>query len=265
MLMEAKAYDPIDTVQAAQPSRESRALARLTHFVSCLTTYSDLDDCLSQLALLVARIFEADTCAILLRRAADAEDQEPQLLSNHAREAKSAVAEQLEQARTAAAQVLASDRPELVQIASSAHRASPAMAAPIRIDGAVVGALCIVGPRRRRRYAAQDLHLLDIVARYVDRLVEVIQLRCLLNSRFAQLALLHEGGVPESAALAAASRSPDALAKLVARSFYREMAKAGFCSRQIINAAAEIISQITNDLDQRGSNRQPAQLPARAK
>ena len=113
----------------------------------------------------------------------------------------------------------------------------------------------IVGSDRRQRYGEQDLHLLDIVTRYIDRVVEVIQLRCLLNSRFAQLAVLGECGVPEHRTLPAASRNPDALAKLVARSFYREMAKAGFCSRQIINAASEIISQLTDSLDGKGERR----------
>ncbi len=248
-------YDLTDSEELAQPVAEAQALARLNSFLSCLATYSDLDDCLSQLALLVARIFEADTCVIVLSRAADAEDREPQVLSNHGRGPSAAAVKQLEHARLTAAYVLESDRPQLVESASSSPRASPAMGAPIRIDGSAVGALCIVGPGRRRRYAAEDLHLLDIVTRYVDRLVEVIQLRCLLNSRFAQLAVMRECGVPEAGTLPAASRNPDALAKLLARSFYREMAKAGFCSRQIINAAAEIISQLTDNLDQRGEVR----------
>jgi len=235
--------DLVQLPEAALPIADSGALARLSELTTCAASFRDIEDCVSQLVALVARIFEARTCAILLVRA-DGEGM--QTFSNHGRSVDRAAAEGIAHARRAAVRVLESGRPTL--LAAPPQDSSPAAAAPIWVDGAIVGAIGVVGPLRPMPYGAPDLRLLEIVTRFIDKSIEVIQLRCLLNSRFAQLAVLREAGVRAIDQMPAAGRNPDELARLIARSFYREMARAGFCSRQIISAATEIISQLSSNI-----------------
>ena len=72
-------------------------------------------------------------------------------------------------------------------------------------------------------------------------------LRKLVRSRLAQMAVARQG---EQAALRLTDGGvpPSRLAKMLAKSFYKDMAAAGFSSGQIIEAASEIIGQISGDL-----------------
>jgi L-methionine (R)-S-oxide reductase len=47
-----------------------------------------------------------------------------------------------------------------------------------------------------------------------------------------------------------AYRNPEDVAKILARSFFREMTKAGFESAQIVGAASELIDQLNHQLQQ---------------
>ncbi len=52
------------------------------------------------------------------------------------------------------------------------------------------------------------------------------------------------------ASLGSAFHNPDQVAKIYAKSFYKEMARGGFGANQIISAASEIISQLNDNLEQ---------------
>ena len=83
----------------------------------------------------------------------------------------------------------------------------------------------------------------------------------ILNSRFAQLALLHEAEKSlEPLGVGAAVHNPDQVAKILAKSFYKEMTRAGLGSNQIISAASEIISQLSGSL-QRDNKRLARGVP----
>jgi hypothetical protein len=69
----------------------------------------------------------------------------------------------------------------------------------------------------------------------------VVQLQNLLKSRFAQLALAKESEALAGAMIPSGQDSGK-VAKFVARTFYRELTKAGFGAEQIIDTATEIIS-----------------------
>jgi hypothetical protein len=66
----------------------------------------------------------------------------------------------------------------------------------------------------------------------------------LLDSRFAQLALLQEARDQVGDKVRLAYRNPEDAAKILARSFFKEMTKAGFESGQIVSAATELIEQL---------------------
>jgi hypothetical protein len=76
-----------------------------------------------------------------------------------------------------------------------------------------------------------------------------VQLQHVLASRFAQLALLRETRANLGEAMEKAVENPDQLARILAKSFFREMTRTGFSTGQIINASSEIIAQLSSSLD----------------
>jgi hypothetical protein len=90
--------------------------------------------------------------------------------------------------------------------------------------------------------------MLEVLALFIGKAVQVSQLQGLLDSRFAQLALLRELEDSVGRGAATAYRQPDEVARILAKSFFKEMTKAGFGARQIVYAASELIEQLNNNL-----------------
>jgi hypothetical protein len=128
--------------------------------------------------------------------------------------------------------------------------------APIRHGGRVIGMLRVSGPMDKAQFDRDDLRLLHIVTLYIGKSLQIAQLKQLLDSRFAQLALANEVEHTVGQVLATAP-NPAGVVKILAKSFYREMTRMGFGSNEIIKAAAEIISQLSRSL-RRHTRRQEA-------
>lgn len=106
----------------------------------------------------------------------------------------------------------------------------------------------ISGHARGETFKLADLKLFEVVALFIGKSIQAIQLQNILNSRYAQLALVQEAEKNLGGSLKTALQNPDQVAKILAKSFYKEMTRAGFGSSQIINAASEIISQLSGSL-----------------
>jgi hypothetical protein len=89
-----------------------------------------------------------------------------------------------------------------------------------------------------------ELRLLEVTALFIGKSIQVQQLQHLLDSRFAQLALEREEQEP----VRTAYHNPEDVARVLARSFFKELTKAGFAPAQIISATTEIIDQLNNQL-----------------
>ncbi len=88
-----------------------------------------------------------------------------------------------------------------------------------------------------------------MISLFIGKSVQVLQLQSILNSRFTQLALMQEVQEKVSGAIAStAYQNPDQVAKILAKSLFKEMTRAGFGSAQIISAASEIITQLHSNL-----------------
>jgi hypothetical protein len=109
---------------------------------------------------------------------------------------------------------------------------------PLFIGGTAAGALLIPLGQGRRRLAARESELLAAIALSVEKSVEMARLRNLLQSKFAQVALAREGMFPPDLRHLETER----FVKIFAKTFYREMTRAGFGPGHIIDAATEIIS-----------------------
>jgi GAF domain-containing protein len=211
-------------------------------------------DDLAAHAKLAAALVGAEICSVMLING-EGENARMSIAASHGPLAQDAAVTLVARGEGLAGQVLASGMPLLVDdilaspYASLARRPTDPgrslMLAPIRIDGRVVGTLTASCGRTKGCFCEQDLALFEAVALFVGRAVQMRQLRGILASRFTQLALAHE---LQGSAASIAYQKPDHVARLLARSFYREMARAGFDSSQIVQAASEIITQLNGSL-----------------
>jgi len=262
---------------------DDTGLVRLQDLQQLLSSGSledSLEDSLEGQAAQTARMLGADSCSVMLLSSGDGEAPR---LRVHARAgaapdkavadaAPDAVADALSDAVPDAVfdavfkssigpgegicgQVLASGRALLIEDIGSSPYALLArrplapgrslMSAPIPIDGRIVGVVNVSGTAFRQA----DLLLLEVICQFIGKTIQVSQLQRLLDSRFAQLALAREADAEGAARNA--YRNPEEVARILARSFYRELTRAGFELPQIVRAASELIGQLNNKLHEK--------------
>lgn len=122
---------------------------------------------------------------------------------------------------------------------------------PICVDDMVVGVVNVRGEKKNLPFNEMHFETSRIVALLIGKTLHLGRLQKVLNSRFAQLALM-QNPAPRANTLRQALRQPKTTVSLMAKSFYREMEKAGFTAPEIIAAASEIISELANSSKSRG-------------
>lgn len=150
-----------------------------------------------------------------------------------------------------ASKVAASGRPLLVNdithspflpLARRPQKETPGfLSVPIFFEGKVAGTLNASHHPGGLTFDERNLLLAETIARHVGSILENAHLGNLLRSRLLQAALARRGRAARPDQFL---RGPAAsqLATLVAKTFYREMMRAGFGTDQIIRAATEILS-----------------------
>jgi L-methionine (R)-S-oxide reductase len=223
-----------------------------------------LDDNLTWQAAMTAKLIGAETCSIMLINGGDGDDLRMSVCANYGPLAPAAWSESVGKGEGIAGAVLASGRSLLVEdimdspFARLARRSGDArrslMLSPVSVDGKTVGMLNVCGAKSKAGFSPVDLRMLDIIALLIGKSIQVSQLQNILNSRFTQLALLRDMKEKVGGAIATAYQNPDQVARILAKSLFKEMTGAGFGSTQIIRAASEIIDQLNGNL-QRHSER----------
>lgn len=122
---------------------------------------------------------------------------------------------------------------------------------PIVVDQRTIGVMNLSNRAGTPAFTETDLTLAGIVAALIGKSIQVERLQTLLRSRIAQLTLVREEKEVVGR-LTGGTLPPSRLAKLLAKSFYKDLASAGFEPGQIIEAAGEIIAQITTDIERFG-------------
>jgi GAF domain-containing protein len=229
-------------------------LQDLQHFLA----EGSLDDCLQQQATLTAGLLGAGSCSIMLLNTGAPDHLRMTVHARFGNLPDAALAASVGEGEGICGRVLASGEPLLVEEIASSSLAALAqgrdgiggslMCAPLRIDGKIVGVINVAGAKDGPAFTHGDLQLLNIIALFIGKSVQVQQLQRLLDSRFSQLALLQEARDQDKVRLA--YRNPEDAAKILARSFFKEMTKAGFESGQIVSAATELIEQLNLKLKQ---------------
>ncbi|TFW19285.1 GAF domain-containing protein [Duganella callida] len=243
---------------------EDNLLIKL-HDLSQFLAAGNLTDSLQQQVEMTAELLAAETCSVMLITSGDGEDLRMSMAAHVGPLPPAAWTATVGRGEGIAGHVLDHGRSLLVedimnsQFAALARRADDPrrslMLAPVRIDAKIVGLLNVSASEAKQRFNLIDLHMLDMIALFIGKSIQVLQLQAILNSRFTQLALMQEVQDKVAGSIAStAYQNPDQVAKLLAKSLYKEMARAGFGSAQIIAAASEIITQLNNNL-QRHSER----------
>lgn len=236
---------------------DAKHLVRLQD-VQALLASGSLDDKLASHAELARRLVGATSCSVMLLNSEAPDDLRMRVCASAGDMPPGAADALVGSGEGICGRVLASGRALLVddiarsEFAGLARRrraAVPAlMSAPVRIDGRIVGVLNVTGVA----FSEGELALLEVTALFIGKSVQVIQLQRLLSSRFAQMALVREAQESGLDAAATAYQNPEDVARILARSFYKEMTRAGFAPGQIVSAATELIGQLGGAIQEDG-------------
>jgi len=232
-------------------------LGRLHDLAVFLAAGEQLDARLSQLARLAADSVDAADCSIMLLSEGGEERPRLRLWASTANLPAVAWQERPGAGESIAGTVL--DRGQAVLVADIrgsefAHLArgrkdlgASFMSVPIAVGQVVLGIMNVSGRPGSMPFGPSDLMRAGIVAMLIGKSVQVDRLQTLLRSRVAQLTLARQE--PEVAAsLTDGAMPPARLAKVLAKAFYKDLAAAGFGPGQIVEAATEIIGQISGDI-----------------
>lgn len=233
------------------------ALGRLRDLAVFVSAEEDLRAHLRELADLAASVTEAATCSVMML--SEGGDDEPRLKLWCSTEAlpDSAWDEAPRSGESIAGQVLEQCAPLLIADIRASEFAPLArqrdgvgasfICTPITVGKHVIGVMNLSNLPASLPFDEADLRLAEIVATLVGKSVQVERLQTMLRSRVAQMTLAREGKqVIER--LTDGTVPPARVAKLLAKSFFRDLVSAGFEPGQIIEAASEIIMLVSQDI-----------------
>jgi L-methionine (R)-S-oxide reductase len=235
-------------------------LQDLQHFLAA----NNLEESLDQQVAMASMLIDAASCSIMLLNTGEGEAMRMGIYARHGALPDVALSASVASGEGIAGHVLAHGTALLVaDIAQSPYaalarhdgKAGSLLCAPIRIDGKIVGVINASRPAPETTggcaFSEAELRLLEVAALFIGKSIQVQQLQRLLDSRFAQVALLQEARQKVGQSMLTAYRNPEDVARILARSFFREMTKAGFQPAQIVGAATELIGQLNNHLQQK--------------
>lgn len=218
----------------------------------------NFDDSLLQLAEKAATILGAENCSIMLLNDGELDNLRMRVCACYGYLPEAAYKESIGKGDGIAGRVVASGQSILIQnidhsdFAECARRLEDPrkslISSPITINNRIVGVINVSGHLLGEVFNLANLNLLEVFALFIGKSIQALQLQSVLNSRFAQLALQREMEKNLGGSLEAVLQNPDQVAKILAKSFYKEMVRAGFGSSQIIHAASEIITQLSGGL-----------------
>ncbi len=118
----------------------------------------------------------------------------------------------------------------------------------LTLRGKFIGFVQVSGPQGRPQFSEHDLNVLRIFSVFIATAIEADHLQKLSVSPFTQIALGQPSDQTIGDIVTQSIGNPGQVSRILAKSFYREMTRAGFDFSQIIGAATEIISELTSNL-----------------
>ncbi len=234
------------------------ALRRLHDLAVFVGTEEDLRTHLGELIDLAAAVTNAATCSIMLL--SEGEHDAPRLKLWCSTEVLPSTAwnETPGAGESIAGRVLERGAPLLITDIRASEFAPLArqrddlggsfICTPIAVGKHVIGVMNLSSRLGSPPFDESDLGLAEIVATLIGKSVQVDRLQTLIRSRAAHASLAKEEK-EVVARLTDGTAPPARVAKLLAKSFFRDLAAAGFEPGQIIEAASEIIALVSSDIN----------------
>lgn len=207
-----------------------------------IESHGSMAECLDELAELTARILSAKGCTILLL----SEDEVAQAGLGDCAGFERVVPE-AQPGMQLPAPVTVSTR-ATAGIVRGGHGEMESMVSTIILHRRVIGVIHASSPMQESGFGKDDLDLLGVLTPLIAKSIQVIQLQNILKSRFTQIALTKSNESTMGALMSGVIQNPNQVARILAKSFYREMLNAGFNVNQVISAATEVISELTASL-----------------
>lgn len=123
------------------------------------------------------------------------------------------------------------------------------MSAPIMDNSVVIGVINVSFPNEGKVFTEDDLQVLEIFAAFVSKSLQITQLQMIFRSKFLEKAVHQELGDKEIQEYMATNPNPNKLAKIVAKSFFRELTQVGFGPNEVINIATEVLTLLNESLE----------------
>ncbi|MEA5509246.1 GAF domain-containing protein [Crocosphaera sp. UHCC 0190] len=245
-----------------QMNYDPNFIFRLVGISNLLEEPNNFEDSLQEVANLTAQILKTRRCSIMLL--ADDEDisrldSSLRVFIHYGNLPPSAYQEITPLNEGIAGYVAATGKALLIEDIQQSQFASVArflydddnkslISAPIILSKRVVGVINVSSPLTRKSFNQEDLKLMETFALFVGKSLQISQLQTILRSKFVELAVVRdlvEQEIPETMTI---HPNPSKLAKIVAKSFFKELTQAGFTVNQIISIATEVLNLLQEHL-----------------
>lgn len=240
---------------SAQPFLQH--LTSLSHF---LDHQAQCDPALKELANLIGQTLDSDHCSIMLVKHSANGTAIRLRLCAHSGSVPAAAYAATDTPSPILQQVLESGEPLLVEdikqspFAMRANAEGGFLSVPLRVDDDIIGIINISHRAYARIYQQHDLEIAAVLSLYVAKSLQLLHLEGILQSRFAIAQLAKQ---PDHQQLNSSefTRHPEKVARLLARSFFDELNRAGIGNDHMISAISEIISQLNQQMTQDKTSR----------
>lgn len=219
-----------------------------------LHNHENIDASLSELAELLAKTLKTENCSIMLLKDEHTDDSSPLRIHAHSGNLPDSAYTKPTSASGIAEYVVHSGKPLLIpdinnsQFSESARQSGGFISLPIWTDEKVIGVINISKPTDGRTFSEQDLELATVLGMFLSKSIQLLHLQYILKSKFAMAALEREQSTKKQA-IGDFTRSPEKVAKILAKGFYHELCSAGIESDHIIIAVSEIITLLNDQLE----------------
>lgn len=238
-------------------------LGKLISSSQLIEQHANLEEGLTELARMTAELIHTDRCSIMLLSEPLDGEQEAHLriFAHFGPLPPEALRATVRLSKGIAGHVLTTRQPLLVpdiakspfaQVARFIRSGNPSLiSVPIEVASQAIGVINVKGPSDGPRLVQKDLELITIFALFIGKSIQTFQLQKLAESRILQMAILRErqqqaeGSTPQPIA-----PEPARIAKLVAKSLYRELTGAGFGPNGVIAVTSEVLSLLHHNLKQ---------------
>lgn len=248
-----------ETTKEVHMQTDASFFVKLVGISAFLEQQADLDESLNGFVAMAANILNSGNCSLMLFREGEGTgDFRLRLFAATGPLPEAAIREAAKVNEGIAGRVAATGEAILVEdITNSPYlplartpeaRNKCFISVPVMVNSKVVGVLNVSNPKDGRCFNGDDLVLATSVALLAGKSIQVVQLQNLLRSRFAQVALSRDTKEIVAEKVTEFHHDPARLAKIAAKTFYREMTRAGLGSDHILNAATEIVSLLGDSL-----------------